>query len=420
VDAIRPAKLSGASWLSSSETQAVFAALAAHGFVARAVGGAVRNQLIGKPVDEVDIATTAKPEEIVAAAEAAGLKAVPTGIAHGTITVVSGGVPYEVTTLRHDVETFGRHATVAFTDDWEADARRRDFTMNALYCSADGELFDPLGGYPDLAARRVRFIGRAEERIREDYLRILRFMRFTAEYGSGDPDAASLGACVRERAGLTQLSPERVRQEMLRLLSLARAPEMVEVMRSYGLLAMVLPAVPRLSLLARIAGVEAALGLGPDPMLRLAALAVGLPEDAERLRARWRLSNEETARLLLMTGPSRDVAPNVPERAAKVCLYVEGAETFRNRVAMAWARSGDPLEDPGWRRRFALPERWKAPKFPIGGADVIALGVPAGPNVGMILSSLEGWWMGNDFAPDETELRAKLRELVATLGNGQP
>ena len=203
-----------------------------------------------------------------------------------------------MTTLREDVETHGRHATVAFTDDWAADARRRDFTINALYCSADGEVFDPLGAEADLAARRVRFIGEARQRIREDYLRILRFFRLTAEYGEGPPDAESLAACVAEREGLARLSAERVRQELLRLLAAPRGPELVRAMQDYGVLAYVLPAAPRPALLARLAAIEAALGLAGDAVLRLAALAVELPEDADRLRERLRLSNEEHARLV--------------------------------------------------------------------------------------------------------------------------
>ena len=198
----------------------------------------------------------------------------PTGIAHGTVTVVANHVPFEVTTLREDVETHGRHATVAFTDDWAADARRRDFTLNALYCSAEGEVFDPLGGYADLAARRVRFIGEARERIREDYLRILRFFRLTAEYGEGPPDAEGLAACVREREGLARLSAERVREELLRLLVAPRGPELVRWMLDYGLLTLVLAAAPRPALLERLAVVEAGLGLSADAILRLAALVV--------------------------------------------------------------------------------------------------------------------------------------------------
>ena len=409
-----PPRLSGADWLQHTDAQAVFTALAARGFAVRAVGGAVRNALLGLPVIDVDIATTARPDDITAAAEAAGLKAVPTGIAHGTVTIVSGGRPYEVTTLRKDVETHGRHATVAFTDDWAADASRRDFTLNALYCSADGEVFDPLSGYADLAARRVRFIGEAGERIREDYLRILRFFRFSAEYGQGPPDTQALIACVRERAGLAILSGERVRQELLRLLAAPRGPELVRWMLDYGLLPQVLGLAPRPTLLSRLADLEATLGLAPDPVLRLAALGVEVPEDAERLRDRLRLSNEDTAKLTRASMRASAFDPAVAESAAKVQLYAHGATAYRERVLLAWARSGDGPASDAWRRRLALPDRWQPPRFPIGGAEVMALGVPAGPRVGALLRALEDWWIAGDFSADETALRAQLSALAGT------
>jgi poly(A) polymerase len=201
-----PPSLKDAEWLKRPETKRVFAALSADGVETRAVGGAVRNTLLGLPVTEIDLATTALPEQVMALARKAGLKAIPTGIEHGTVTVVVDGAPFEVTTLRRDVETYGRHATVAFTEDWEEDARRRDFTLNALYAGSDGTVFDPLGGYADLVAGRVRFIGEAEARIKEDYLRILRFFRFNAYYGKGPLDPEGLQASVRLRAGLDQLS----------------------------------------------------------------------------------------------------------------------------------------------------------------------------------------------------------------------
>jgi poly(A) polymerase len=407
-------RLNNASWLQRPETQAVLAALAARGFAARAVGGAVRNTLLGLPVTDVDIATTARPDEVVAAAEAAGLKAVPTGIAHGTVTIVSGGSAYEVTTLRKDVETHGRHATVAFTDDWTADARRRDFTLNALYCSAGGEVFDPLSGYADLVARRVRFIGDAGERIREDYLRILRFFRFTAAYGEGPPDRPGLDACVRERAGLAVLSGERMREEMLRLLAAPRGAELIGVMLDFGLLPQVLGSAPRPGLLSRLANLQTALGLVPDAVLRLAALAVEVAEDAERLRTRFRLSNEETARLGRAATRAPAIEPGASESAAKAYLYTEGAAAFQESVLLAWARSGEASTNSAWRARFALPERWQAPRFPIGGADVMALGVLAGPRVGELLRALEAWWIAGDFAADEAALRVKLGELAGT------
>jgi poly(A) polymerase len=408
-----PPRLDAADWLVRRETQAVFAALAAQGFAARAVGGAVRNALLGRPVVDVDIATTARPNDIIAAAAAAGLTAVPTGIDHGTVTVVSSHVPYEVTTLREDVETHGRHATVAFTDDWTADAGRRDFTINALYCGADGEVFDPLGGYRDLAARRVRFIGDPGQRIREDYLRILRFFRFTADCGVGPPDAQGLAACVAERAGLARLSAERIRQEMLRLLAAPRGPELIGWMLGYGLIVAVLGVAPRPALPGRLAALEADLGLAADPVLRLAALAVAIPDDADRLRERLRLSNEEHARLAAAGSREPPIGPDAPELAAKSYLYAQGAARYRERVLLAWAYAGDPSDSAAWRARLALPERWPPPKFPLGGADVMALGVPAGPRIGELLRALEAWWIAGGFSADDAALRARLRELAA-------
>jgi poly(A) polymerase len=411
VNTNHPPQLSGVNWLQRRETQAVFAAIAGAGHEARAVGGAVRNALLGLPVTDVDIATTARPEEVMHAATAAGLKAVPTGVPHGTVTLISGGHSYEVTTLRKDVETFGRHATVAFTDDWAEDARRRDFMLNALYCGADGEVFDPLGGYADLAARRVRFIGDPHERIREDYLRILRFFRFTAAYGQGAPDPDGLAACVRERAGLAGLSGERVRQEFLRLLALSRGPELVAVMFDYGLLPQVLGLAPRPGLLARLAAIEAALGREPDAVLRLAILTVEIPEDAEHLQRRLRLSNEESARLMRAADRTL-IGPSTSERAAKAYLYANGSAAYRDHVLLAWARSADPPGSDAWRERLLLADRWHPPRFPIGGADVMALGVPADPRVGELLRKLEAMWIEGDFMADEVTLRAKLQELV--------
>jgi poly(A) polymerase len=407
-----PPRLTNAEWLDRPATRAVFAALAAGGFDARAVGGAVRNALLGRPVVDVDLATPARPEEVIAAAEKAGLTAVPTGIAHGTVTVIAEHVPHEVTTLREDVETHGRHATVAFTADWAADARRRDFTMNALYCGAGGEVFDPLGGYADIARRRVRFIGDARARIREDYLRILRFFRFTAEYGEGPPDAESLGACVAERDGLAILSAERVRQEVLRLLVAQRGPELIETLQGYGLATYVLPIAPRPQLLRRLADIESALALTPDAVLRLGALAVEIYEDADRLRDRLRLSNEEHVGLARAAMNNLQLAPGSPEALARACLYADGEKAYRQRVLIAWARSGEPSDSAAWRDRFRLPERWQPPRFPLGGADVMALGVTPGPRIGELLRALESWWIAGDFTADEAALRARLDALA--------
>jgi len=405
-------RLAGAPWLTRRSTQAVFNALTQRGFAARAVGGAVRNALLGRAVDDVDIATTARPEQVMAAAQAAGLRAVATGIAHGTVTVLADHVPYEVTTLREDVETHGRHATVAFTDDWQVDAQRRDFTINALYCDATGQILDPLGGYTDILARRVRFIGDAGERIREDYLRILRFFRFTAEYGAGPVDAAGVAACVEHRHGLARLSAERMRLELLRLLAAERGPELVRSLLEYGLLTLVLGVAPRPALLDALAAIEGALALPPDPILRLAALAVEVEEDAACLRDRLRLSSEEHTRLARAALRSPALGRASPEQDAQAYLYAAGAAAYRERVLIAWARSGDAPRSEPWRLRLEFAGRWRVPRFPIGGADVLARGVPAGPRVGQILRELEAWWIAAGFTPDEAALRTKLAELI--------
>jgi poly(A) polymerase len=405
-------RLFDAAWLRRTETQAVFAALTGRGHQARAVGGAVRNALLGLTVGDVDIATTASPDEIIAAAQLAGLKAVPTGIAHGTVTVVVNHIPFEVTTLREDVATFGRHAQVAFTKDWVADARRRDFTINALYCGADGEVFDPLGGYVDLMARRVRFIGDARKRIREDYLRILRFFRFSAEYADHDIDIDGLAACVTEREGLALLSAERVRGELLRLLAATRAPAMIEKMLEYGLIVDILGAAPRPALMARLAAIESQIGRTADPVLRLAALAVEVSEDADRLQRRLRLSGEEHAKLLFASTRTPAIDPSIPEVAAKAALYHHSADEYRCRVLLAWARSQASISARSWQRRLELPDRWQPPEFPISGADVIALGVPAGPRVGCLLGAIEAWWIARNFQASRSELLRRLEKLA--------
>ena len=287
---LRPPSLAGAPWLVRPETRAVLEAIERGGYAARVVGGAVRNALLGEPVKDIDIATTAVPEEVLRLAEAAHLKAVPTGIEHGTVTVIASHTPIEVTTLRRDIETFGRHARVTFTSDWAEDARRRDFTMNALYCGADGTIDDPLKGYPDLVSRRVRFIGEPHDRIREDYLRILRFFRFTAEYTDGLPDAPGLKASIELSDGLSGLSGERVRAELLRLLAAPRAAETLAVMNDAGLLERVLGSRGHLELLDRVAMIEQMLGRSPDALLRLGALAAARPGAALALRDRLRLS----------------------------------------------------------------------------------------------------------------------------------
>ncbi len=409
--------LATAPWLTAAPTQRVLAVLAAGGHEGRAVGGVVRNALLGLPVTDIDIATTAAPAEVIRLARAAGLGVAETGIDHGTVTIVADRHPFEVTTLRRDVSTDGRRATVAFTRDWAEDAGRRDFSMNALYCDASGQVYDPLGGYPDLAARRVRFIGEATARIREDYLRILRFFRFSAQYGEGPLDPAGLAASTRERDGLSRLSPERVRQEFVRLLVAGRAVDHVEAMQAHGILACVLPAAPRTSLLARVATIEAGHGLTPDAALRLAVLAVAVAEDATRLETALRLSSEERAVLRLAATPDAHIRAAPQASASQALLYREGAANYRRLVMLSWARtiSATP-RDPLWSAALTLPDRWLPPRFPVDGGDVMARGLPSGPAIGAALSELKSWWVAADFRPDREALLDRLDVILRARG----
>jgi poly(A) polymerase len=403
--------LKGAAWLEREETRSVFDALTAEGVETRAVGGAVRNTLLGLNVTEIDLATTALPERVIALAAKAGLKAVPTGIDHGTITVVAGRVPFEVTTLRRDVVTFGRRAHVAFTDDWEEDARRRDFTLIALYADRHGRVFDPLGGLADLLAAHVRFIGDAEARIKEDYLRILRFFRFNAYYGSVPLDRAGLDAVVRLRDGLAQLSAERVGAELRRILIAPRAVSAVEALYDYGLLTGLLGGVPRLADFERLVAIETALDRAPEAALRLGVLAVFVEEDVARLTQRFRLSNAEQADVALAANVRCDGRP--PDDAeAKAALYRLGTSAFAASMLIAWARCGATTDDSDWRGVLALPDRWQAPSFPLRGGDILALGEVKGPEIGEMLRRLEAEWIAGGFALDRDQLLVKARLLA--------
>lgn len=405
-----PPSLKGADWLERRETQAIFDALAVGDVETRVVGGAVRNALLRLPVTEMDLATTAEPEHVMALARHAKLKAIPTGIDHGTVTLIADGTPFEVTTLRRDVETFGRHAQVAFTTDWEEDARRRDFTLNALYADRDGTVFDPLGGYDDLAQGRVRFIGDAESRIKEDYLRILRFFRFSAYYGKCAFDASGLRASVRLLAGLEQLSAERVGTELRRILVAPRALQAIEAMFDYGLLTTVLGGVPRLDDFAHLVAIEEALGLQPNPARRLAVLAVFVEEDAPRLAAHLRLSNVEQS--VLELGAESSIDSGLPSEArAQELLYRLGAGIFPSFVLIAWARAGVPGDNSQWRATLTLPERWQVPSFPLRGTDIAELGC-SGPEIGEALRRLERDWIAGGFGEDREQLLARAKALV--------
>jgi poly(A) polymerase len=398
-------QLGDAPWLKSGEVAQLLALLNRDGEEARVVGGAVRNTLLHLPVEEIDVATTAVPEEVVRRVEAAGGKAIPTGIEHGTITAIINHRPVEVTTLREDVETFGRTARVVFGRDWQVDAKRRDFTINALSVSPDGNVHDYVGGIGDLAARRVRFIGEPRRRIEEDYLRLLRFFRFHAHFGDGAPDAAGVHACVQARAGLETLSRERVRMEMMKLLVASRATPTLVVMAESGLLGMVLGGIAFLASFENVVKIEAALGAAADPVRRLGALTVWVEEDAERLTLRLRLSNAEAKRLLMLEGWWR-VAPQADMQAARALLYRLGRQSFADRVLLAWARSAAGVADAAWHELATLPQRWPAPVFPLKAADFTRRGLAAGPALGVALRAAETAWIAADFPSDGAALDA--------------
>jgi tRNA nucleotidyltransferase/poly(A) polymerase len=395
-----------APWLFDGPAARLLAVLDRDSEEARAVGGAVRNALLGLAVAEIDVATTARPEVVTRRVTEAGFHAVPTGIDHGTVTVVVEGKPFEVTTLRQDIETDGRHATVRFGREWARDAARRDFTMNALYASRDGNVFDFTGGVADLKSRRVRFIGDADARIAEDYLRILRFFRFHAAYGEGPPDAEGLAACIAAREGLSLLSRERVRNELMKLSVARHAVGMLAVMSESGILIDVLGGVPWLASFSNIMKAEEELGLAADPVRRLGALAVRVREDAERLRDRLRLTNEETRRLRMMGEGWWRMAPDMGENTRRVVLYRIGPEAYRDRVLVAFSRSQEKVDDEHWRALIDLPQQWTAPKFPLAAKHFLDMGVKKGPALGSILARAEESWTEHGFPQDYASLMA--------------
>jgi len=390
--------VAGAAWPNAAALKRLLEVLDRDGEEARVVGGAVRNALLAMPIHEVDVATTAVPDEVVRRVTAAGFKAVPTGIEHGTVTVVVDKHPFEVTTLRQDVETYGRHAKVAFGRDWKADAERRDFTINALSAGCDGAVYDYVGGLADLAVRRVRFIGEPKRRIEEDYLRILRFFRFHAAYSEGGhPDAEGLAACIAGRDGLDQLSRERVRMEVMKLLVAPHAVPTLIAMADCGLLLRVLGGVTYLASFENMAKVEAAIGLPPDAVQRLGALAVVVAEDADRLALKLRLHNVEQERLVSMAEGWRRISPERGELAAQTLIYRLGAQAFTDHALLGWARSAASANDKHWHAMTTTPQRWTAPEFPLKAADFIKRGIEKGPALGAALRAAEAAWIAAGF-----------------------
>ena len=395
-------------WLLLKEphVRKALAALDGKGRSTRIVGGAVRDALIGRAVTDADLATVFVPAEVIARAEAAGLKTAPTGIEHGTVTVIVDGRPFEVTTLRRDVETDGRRAVVNFTTDWRKDAERRDFTMNALYCDADGEVLDPIGGIEDLKAGRVRFIGSAEDRIREDYLRILRFFRFVAWYGKGRPDADGVKACAKLKAGIAMLSAERVWAELKRLFKASDPGRALLWMRTTEVLQKALPESWGIDAIPRLIAAEGKEGWPPDPLLRLEAILPPHRARIDALAERLRLSRSEAARLLAWAD-APEPHPAMSESSLAKALYRSGKAGVEDRLRHALTREldkGNVEAAESLRRLLAFARTWTRPSLPIGGKDLVAAGAAPGPDVGAKLRALEERWIESGFSLSRDEL----------------
>lgn len=398
-------------WMTEGPAADVMRALTAAGGQARFVGGCVRDALIGRPIRDIDICTPMSPQRVTELLEQAGLKAVPTGIVHGTITAVAQGKGVEVTTLRLDLETDGRRAKVAFTDDWQADAARRDLTINALSADADGKVHDYFGGLADLAAGRVRFVGEATQRITEDYLRLLRFFRFHADYASDGFDPAAIAAAKELAPNLKTLSGERLRQETLRLLTARRGPEVWGEMLSLGIVEHFLPWATSLDRLRAVAALELRHGLGSDAVRRLAALTMtGCgPQVAEVLR----LSRAESERVIALDAPRAPFDVATPG-AVRRQVYRWGNDGALDRLLLDWPDA----DDQAAAAALAVILGWPRPRFPLAGADMLRLGVPKGPRVGEILRQVEEWWISKDFQPDHGQCLAHAKDLARTPAQG--
>ncbi|HEX4634687.1 MAG TPA: CCA tRNA nucleotidyltransferase [Rhizomicrobium sp.] len=394
-------------WMTAPETVQVMTALGD----ARFVGGAVRNALLGAPVVDIDLAVPMPPEEAMARLKAFGLRTIETGLDHGTVTALAGTHAFEITSLRRDVETDGRHAKVAFTDNWALDAARRDFTINALYASADGEIFDYATGVEDLAAGKVRFVGDARLRVAEDYLRVLRLFRFHAWYGKGEIDAEGLRAATDAKDKLKTLSAERIAKELLRMLEAGSPGPVLRVMADTGVLAELLPGSLQVARLERLAALDAAHGFARDPMLRLAALLSDSEEAARMTADRLRLSNADRERLAQVLGGER-ITADLPPRGARRLLYRLGPACFRDKVLLQWSAAPISSAAGNWRALLEIADGWQRPCFPLTGRDVMQAGVPEGPEVGHVLAVLEDWWIEGDFTAEEAALRARLKDLI--------
>ncbi len=396
-------------WLAQPKVSRLFAALPSGS--ARFVGGCVRNAILGEPIGDIDLATTLEPQDVVAALKSAKIKTVPTGIEHGTVTAIVDGTPFEITSLRKDVETDGRRAVVAFTEDWSEDAQRRDLTINALYADQDGTVYDPTGlGLEDIAAKKFRFVGDADLRVREDYLRILRFFRFLAWYGQGAKvDAAALTACRENRQGLKKLSAERVWAEIKKLLLAPSPVRAVRIMLTNEILDKVLPEASNAEGLGLLVEFEQRENLEPDPLLRLMAMAARDEFAMAGLVKRLKFSKAEKARVLDWAGNRTPLSMDMDERARKAAVYEAGGQVIYDRAVIRAAGADDPLIAGRWMALALFAKSWEAPAFPLKGKDLKAAGIENGPQMGKTLEALKALWVRSGFEADKAKLLMALQ-----------
>ncbi len=420
---VRPTgKLAPQPWMEAAETKAAIAALTKGGAEVRFVGGCVRDAIAHRPVKDIDIATTDRPETVVALLEAAGIRAIPTGIEHGTVTAVVGDKHFEITTLRVDVETDGRRAKVAFTDDWVADAARRDFTVNTLSCNPAGDVYDPFEGLGDLAHGHIRFVGNAVERIEEDALRMLRFFRFFATYGRPPPDRDALAACRKMAPMLDGLSAERVWSELRRILLSTDPGGILVLMRGERVLERILPEAGDVGQLRALAWLETTAvkieTVAPDPIRRLAAVIDADAAGAEACARRLRLSNRETERLRALAAPAMEVSPELDAKTRRRAFHRLGAETVRDLALLSWAMSVAVMphqpkgRNEAWRELIEQADAWTPVELPVKGQDALDMGVPPGAAVGRLLAAVETWWEDGDYRADRAACLAKLRQAA--------
>ena len=411
------AHISPPAWMAAPGMTRVLAALQQDGEAARFVGGCVRDIVLGRIAKDVDLATPLPPDVVMARLADNGIKAIGTGLDHGTVTAVLDDPAYdhvEITTLREDVETYGRHARVAFTDNWADDAARRDFTINAMFCDPDGTVYDPVGGLDDLADWRVRFVGDPRARIREDALRLLRFFRFQAAYGKAAMAPEAIAAC-RELAPLVDgLSGERVAGEMLKLLAAPAPAAVLSMMVAEGILGHVVAARPFVDRLAALTDID---GDDPDPVRRLAAAFEVTAAEMEAMAGRLRLSRAQTRRLLGLVDDGHWPTPNWPEVDLRGLLYRRGREVFCDVLLVAWADAiarGTVADRAGWDAALGLAKEWPLPRLPVNGDDAVAAGVATGPAVGEVLAAVEKWWIAGGLTADRAACLAALDDVVAT------